>query len=366
MQQPKLNIPHQDNKATIPIDLIRTIAIVAVILLHTADDLTTITSMNSLEIVRWTTVDIYQSVGRMGVPLFVMLTGALLLVPSKAYEDLGTFFKKRFSRIGLPFVFWMVIYFIWDIFVENKLATAQSPINFVAQGILTGPYTQFWYIYMLIGLYLITPFLRLAVAQSSDKLFKYFAALWFVGTALVPFLYLLTPLKVDANLFTIPAFVGYFVLGYYLLRVNVDRRLLVGLLLGSLALTAIGTYFVSMDYGGPTSWFFQEYVSPTMILASIAFFTLLVMPKTTPKPRTDKPSWGQKLLHSISENTLAIFFLHLIVLYVLQHGVGGYALNGNTVNSIIGVPVATVLTLFISLAIIVPLKKVPYLKKIIG
>ena len=360
-----MNIPQQDNKPSIPVDLIRTIAIVAVILLHAAEDLTTVTTMDTSQIFRWTAVDIYQCVGRMGVPLFVMLTGALLLMPSKTYEDLGTFFKKRFSRIGLPFLFWAVIYFAFDIFILNELATAQSPALYIAQGILTGPYDQFWYIYMLVGLYLITPFLRLMVAHANNQLFKYFAVLWFIGTALVPFVYLLTPLKVDANLFTIPAFVGYFVMGYYLLRVKVNRRFLTGLMVASLAATGIGTYFTSMIYGGPTSWFFQEYVSPTMILASIAFFTLLISSKSATE--TQQPqSLKQKLLHLISENTLSIYFLHLIVLYVLHIGVGGYALNGNTVNSIIGVPLATALTLVISLAIIVPLKKVPYLKKFIG
>ncbi len=367
MHQPKLNIPPQDSKTTIPVDLIRTVAIVGVLLLHAGNDLTNQVTLNTLEIVRWTTVDIYQSIGRLGVPLFVMLTGALLLAPSKTNEDLGTFFKKRFSRIGLPCLFWGILYFVWDIFVENQLATAQSTAAFIAQGLLTGPYFQFWYIYMLVGLYLVTPFLRLMVAQASNQLFKYFTVLWFIGTSLIPFIYLLTPLKVDANLFLIPTFVGYFVLGYYLLRVRVNRRLLKEMLVASLAGTAIGTYFVSRYFGGSTSWFFQEYVSPTTIIASIALFTLLVSGKSSQQQTMHiHRSLGQKLLHIISENTLAIFFLHLIVLYVLQQGVLGFALNGNTVNSIIGVPLAAVLTLFICLAIIVPLKKVPYLKKFIG
>jgi surface polysaccharide O-acyltransferase-like enzyme len=79
-----------------------------------------------------------------------------------------------------------------------------------------------------------------------------------------------------------------------------------------------------------------------------------------------KPSLGRRFLRLVSENTLAIFFVHLIVLYVLQHGYLGFTLNGNTINSIIGVPLAAALTMIISLAIIVPLKKVPYLKKLLG
>ncbi len=362
MHQPKLIVPPKENKLAIPVDLIRTIAIIGVILLHAGNDLTHTTVMGVNEIYRWWTVDIYQSAGRLGVPLFVMLSGALLLHPSKN-EDLGVFFKKRFARIGLPFLFWGAAYFVWDVYVEHQQVTQA----FIVQGILTGPYLQFWYMYMLVGLYLITPFLRLMVAQANDKLFKYFAALWFVGTSAVPFLYLLTPYEVDPNLFTIPAFVGYFVLGYYLLRVKINRKILGISLATSLAGTAIGTYFVAREIGGRTQFFFQEYVSPTTIIASIALFLLLCSFKTTMHTHSaTKPTSWQRFLHLISENTLAIFFFHLMVLYLLQNGYLGFTLNGNTVNSIVGVPLATALTLLISLAVIVPLKKIPFLKKLIG
>ena len=95
----------QERGFSAPVDLIRSVAIIGVILLHSANDLT-IQHMSMLEAVRWTTVDVYQSLGRMGVPLFLLLTGALLLQPTKLDEPLGAFFRKRLARIGLPFLFW--------------------------------------------------------------------------------------------------------------------------------------------------------------------------------------------------------------------------------------------------------------------
>jgi surface polysaccharide O-acyltransferase-like enzyme len=99
----------QNDTSAIPVDLIRVIAIIGVILLHASNDLTS--QITSLPILRWWMVDIYQSVGRMGVPLFLMLSGVLLLAPSKKEEEISYFFKKRFIRIGLPFIFWSSIYF---------------------------------------------------------------------------------------------------------------------------------------------------------------------------------------------------------------------------------------------------------------
>ena len=55
-----------------------------------------------------------------------------------------------------------------------------------------------------------------------------------------------------------------------------------------------------------------------------------------------------------------------MILLSLQRGYFGFAINGNTINLIVGVPLNTVITLFISLGIIILLKKVPYLKKLIG
>ena len=97
-------------------------------------------------------------------------------------------------------------------------------------------------------------------------------------------------------------------------------------------------------------YFFQEYLSPTMIFTTIVLFLLL----NTVKPPLNKENVGHskinKLLNLISVNTLPIFFLHVIVLETIQLGYLGFALNGNVVNSIIGVPLMTVIVLFICLS----------------
>jgi len=351
--------PTQEKTSKVPVDLIRTVAILGVLLLHSANDLT-IQVLNDLEIWRWCIVDVYQSVGRMGVPLFVMLTGALLLAPSKKSEDLGFFFKKRLSRIGLPFIFWGIAYFIWNIYVENQPVT-------IVESILTGPYFQFWYLYMLVGLYILTPFLRLLVAQMTPKLFKYFFILWFIGVSIVPLISLVTPYKLDVNVFMIPGWIGYYVLGAYLVNVKIRRLHLALLTTLGIALTAIGTYFMAMTVGGGQTYYFQEYLSPTMILASIPFFIILSNSKRSSESyEPSKHKWTQKLLRLISENTLPIYLFHMMVIYLLQNGYLGITLNGNTVNSIVGVPLMTIFTLLICLAVIVPLKKVPFLKRLIG
>ncbi len=382
---------------SIPVDLIRTVAIVGVILLHAANDLT-VQQMNSFEIFRWTTVDFYQSLGRMGVPLFLLLTGALLLQPSKLNEPIKVFFKKRFARIGLAFVFWGAVYFAWDFFVVHNINNQPINTSSIIQGVLTGPSYQFWYLYLLLGLYLLTPIMRVVITYANRNLLKYLLALWFLGAAVLPVFGLFTTLRLDSNVFEFTGYAGYFILGAFFLTVQMRRSTIAILLSVGVVLTAIGTYVLAWTIGGGTMFFFQGYLSPTLILAAVALFLLLntfpgssvcksagqavpaisassIMQQNYSAPSLGNPaiknspekqSNSTKLMRLISINTLPLYLFHVMVLETFQYGYLGFSINGNTINSIIGVPIMTVLVLFVSLAIILVMKKVPVLDKLIG
>jgi surface polysaccharide O-acyltransferase-like enzyme len=211
------------------------------------------------------------------------------------------------------------------------------------------------------------------VAHFTDKHFKYFICLWAIGIAAV---HMITTgsggqYHLYDDVFLIPECVGYFVIGTYLTKVQVRRRILAGLTILGLALTAISTCILTIYDNTGDIYFFQNYFSPTIVLASVPFFVLLTShhrqskPKCT--PQIEKPSWKQRIMHTISKNTLPIYLLHMIIIYSLQRGFFfGFELHGNTVNSIIGIPLMTALTLGICLIIIIPLKKIPGLRKLIG
>ncbi len=353
--------------SNISVDVIRTVAIVAVIFLHATADLT-VPQMDQFEIVRWTTNDVYQSVGRICVPLFVMLSGALLLQPEKQ-DTLVTFFKKRWARIGLPWIFWGVAYFTWNFLVLHNPFT----VNAVVQGILTGPYYNFWYLYLLVGLYLLTPVLRILLPKVNRVTVKRCLGVWFVCAAVLPFAGVVTAYSPFSNILTSASWVGYllfglvgyFILGTFLINVQIRRSFLSILAALGIALTTISIYIIQSPIGGNSEAFaFTVYFGPWTILTAFALFMLL---NTVKIPAQDgNPSKGAKLLRVISQNTLPLALFHLMILESLQRGYFGFAINGNTVNSIVGVPLITIITLFVSLGIILVLKKIPYLKRLIG
>jgi surface polysaccharide O-acyltransferase-like enzyme len=301
----------------------------------------------------------------MGVPLFLMLSGLLLLQPSKN-EGIRVFFKKRFARLGLPLMFWTIIYFIWDFTV----VVYPFSINTIIQGILNGAYTQFWYIHVLLGLCLLTPILRVIIAHANRVLIQYFIILWLISVSILPFLALLSPLQLSKNIFTITGYVGYFILGIYLSSVQIRRRTVLAFMFLGITLTALGTYVLAVTNVSANMYFFQEYLSPTVILTSVMAFLLLLTIKPHPVASLSlqhetKPNIFSKILKVISQNTLGIYFVHVMVIEAIQWGLLGFTLNRETLHPIVEVPLLLIITLFASLGIILLLKKIPKVKKIV-
>ena len=350
----------------LPVDLIRTVAIILVILLHASIEPNPNVNLMSPEGVQlWWTSNIYDSISRTAVPLFIMLTGALLLQPTKVEEPLRVFFKKRWNRIGIPVLFWGAIFFVWDFTVKGQALTVVS----VLQGILAGPYIHFWYLYVLIGLYLVTPLLRVVVAHAEWKVIRYFLLIWFVGTGIISLLTLSTDISSQAvwfrdAVFVLTGFIGYYILGAYVVKLCFRSSILyIGLIL-STVWTIVGTYLLIGNLGESYGQFFLNATSFSVIIASVTLFLLLAaIPNQTVEIKFPR---GSRALKVISENTLPIYLFHIIILETLQKGYLGFKISITTMNPTVEIPLVSAITLLVCLAIIVPLKKIPYVKRILG
>jgi surface polysaccharide O-acyltransferase-like enzyme len=146
--------------------------------------------------------------------------------------------------------------------------------------------------------------------------------------------------------------------------VYVKRRLLYAGLFGGLLWTIAGSYLIVATLGERFSHFFYDGFSVNMIVASASLFLLLL--QVSPQKLQAKFSRGNGVLRILSANTLPIFFFHVIVLESLRQGFFGFTLSITSINPFIAIPLSTALTLLICLAVILPLKRVPYLKKLIG
>ncbi len=364
MKNPHLSgncLLQKNDEIAAPIDLIRTVAIILVIMVHAAiEPHPIVTVMDQAEVFRWFTVNTYDAFADPSVPLFVMLSGALLLQPSKV-EPIRVFLKKRAMRLGLPFIFWGAAYFLWRFFVNHEALTIDS----IIQGILTGPYYHFWFLYMLTGLYLVTPVLRVVTANADRRILRYFLTVVFFGTGVVPLLVLASGFIIETKLFAITGWIGYFVLGYYLLTTRIRSRFLYALYIFGFVGTVVGTYAVTAFEGGHTGLFFLDYLSSgTVIIASAALFLILL--KVSPSSLAMRFPRGSRFLHFVGCSTLAVYLFHVMVLESLQKGYFGFQISVNTMNPILEIPLITTATFFICIGLVFILKRIPVVKRLVG
>ncbi|RAD70871.1 hypothetical protein DN508_34165, partial [Burkholderia multivorans] len=156
----------------------RAFAIVAVVAIHS---LGTVVEENfAAQGPDWWVANVIDSACRWSVPVFIMISGALALDPRRGTEP-RKFLSKRVWRIGIPLVFWTVVYVAFRRFY---LLPPDSDWNaFLA--ILSGsPFVQLYFLYVLAGLTLLTPFFRLLSVHGSRRL-QWGTGLIFLGIGMV-------------------------------------------------------------------------------------------------------------------------------------------------------------------------------------
>jgi surface polysaccharide O-acyltransferase-like enzyme len=348
-------------RSFVPDNLIRTLAITLVILLHAAN--TTLKASFVPEAYWWTAV-VYKSLALPCVPLFVMLSGALLLKRTKLNEPIRVFLKKRLNRLGLAIVFWGAVYLIWSFYITQTPVTLVNVGEGILYSLFSGAYYHFWFVYLIVGIYLVTPILRVIIA-GRRKVVRYLILLWFIGVAIIPLIEMVTGHTLNPITFVISGWLGYFVLGSYLKRVKLRSAMLYGLLIISFVWTLFGNWLMNYPSNGmQVNNYFFDYLSANIIIGSYALFLILL------KFHRDWPGKNHttlsRIVKAISANTLPIFLGHIIILESFERGFFGFTLNFETLNPIIEIPLMTALTLFITLSLVLLMKKVPILEKLIG
>jgi surface polysaccharide O-acyltransferase-like enzyme len=333
------------------LDNSRIIAIFAVVFLHVAAGVVIGSDIGTES---WWIGNLYDSLVRWCVPVFVMISGALLLDPSKK-EDLRTFYLKRLSRILIPVLFWSAFFLLW---ATLKGTIKGEPLSIVdlAKRLLSGkPYYHMWFLYMIITLYLFTPFFRKIITNSSRNEIATLVFFTFVLSAinaLAGKLFL-----VDSKLFInwFLSYIPYFFLGYLVRTSESDyqSRILWGIFVVSVILTAAGCYAVAIKEGLEAGLYFYSYLSITVIPMSISVMHLL-------KSWT-KPIGSIGLTKKISALTLGVYLIHPIFIDMIQYaGYGSLAFY-----PVVSIPAITFVVFSLSLSGAWVINKVPYLKRVI-
>ena len=338
------------------IDLIRVVAVFQVILVHLSY---VIFFKEELLSPNWIAANFYDSLSRMGVPLFFMVSGYLLLGKSEPVAD---FFRKRFVKVGIPTLFWSVAYLLWS--VEAYRNGTMSPLA-VALSMLKAMYLgdveiHLWFLYILIGIYLVVPILRVFVSAASRRDLIYFVVIWFLATPFLEMANRLTNFPTALDIPVVSGYVGYFMLGYLLAGVPLTRRGRILSALGciiAIAVTFFGTNWLSVE-SGPIDAYFYSYFSPPTVLASICGFLLL-------KDLGQNLGKAGALVRTISSTSFGIFLIHIFVIELLRNGDLGFRLYSWIAPSVYMIPLTGLAVFFISFVIVFVLQKIPVFKMLV-
>ena len=300
-----MNLSNQKNQHIVWLDVVRFIAMFTVVCCHCTDPFNFYpgTAPNIGEIKLWGAI--YGSVLRPCVPLFVMITGALLL-PVRG--DASTFYKKRIPRVFYPFLIWSVLYnlFPWitgllglnpqiilDFFPYAGEEVMQQSFSVSLEYILMIPFNfsilavHMWYIYLLIGLYLYLPIFSAWVEKASERAKLMFLLAWGV-TLLLPYYYQFVSNYLWGTcswnsfgmLYAFAGFNGYLLLGHYLknLEWSLKKTLAIGIPMFAVgyAVTFLGFRHITAlpEYTDEMLELFFTYCSLNVVMMTIPVFML--------------------------------------------------------------------------------------------
>ncbi len=355
-------------------DALRALAIISVIVFHVFTSTNGIASKEfiSAPTISWW-INCFLGANKIGVDLFLMLSGALSL---GRVWDIKSFLAKRLPRITAPFVFWgfvlSAIMFLSALYLPNLFGSHITlPSSFDLSGFLAYLYdsfmsinkgcTQYWFFWMILGTYLTMPILNKWLLHADLKEAEYFLFFWLITCIFEFTLNIKFPIKLEYFTGTI----GLVVLGYYLR--HTERKILNNPYF-ALFLVIVGclSSMLAMYMGftpGDAITKFNDRLSIYIVIEVIGIFLLF---KNFNKFNinvnflSNPDGIFRKSVFSIAKYSYGIYLNHLVI----KNALSGYF------DSILSYePLVLVLivgTLIISWFVMALLNRIPYLNQVIG
>jgi surface polysaccharide O-acyltransferase-like enzyme len=263
------------------LDVLRVLSMLAVVLLHTVAG----TLRAGYGSPQWHFSNALTSLATAGVPLFFMISGALLL-SSPSTASVGYTLKKRVPRVLIPFLLWSLIAVAYYLAISWRLDGAADWTTAVdkLKHLPARPTAiHLWFMYALIPLYILSPFIKKMVDSLDRKLVIYLLSLWLFFSALLPTVAAFLPESYSSILVldrrydpsVMAGYAGYFVAGYYLMqsRRSFPKRWLSLIVLADAVCIVLGTWWKTSALGAYGE-VFKTYSGVFVVVLSCALFLL--------------------------------------------------------------------------------------------
>lgn len=341
-------------------DLLRVFASFAVIVFHLAGGHASQVAVGSAS---WQIFNLYNGLVHWCVPVFVMLSGMFMLDVKKGLPLTKLLFHNCL-RILICLLFWGGVYAT----VEYCLAGGSFSWEGLWQAILNAlqgdARYHLWFLYMILGLYLVTPILRAFCRGASRSDFHWFFLIAFLFASLLPTVFQLWPkvgvipvLRVwydKLNIQLVMGYVGYYVAGWYLREYTLNRlaeALVYVFGMAGVAVTVWGTSVLSHTAGRLVEPLYS-FFAPNIVAFSVAIVVLFRYVLGISEERSRRQS-----LSGVARVTFGIYLVHDLFLTLLRE-LGITVLSFAPVAS---VPLLSILVFLCSFAVAWLISKLPFI-----
>ena len=296
------------------------------------------------------------------VPVFVMISGALILGSRLVAASPASFYRKRAARLIPALIFWNAVYLIGvRIWMRHEDLSAVRIAQLLYD---SSVFTQLYFLWLILGLYAISPLLASFIAGKGSRralttagVLLAVSVLAFMGSGIMGYFGVSRPISLNVFTYWLP-YVGYFAAGYALRNLRLKGLALGAAALGTAALLAFTVWhfghrgvFPMLDALLPVS-----YLGAGVALAALGVFVVglsvcgfIAVPAPT-----------GKVLVALSNASFGVFLVHLVVFEAIR-------LNVPVVRDATSFPAiacAYLVTLAVSFLISLLAAKIPLLRRV--
>ena len=306
---------------------------------------------------QWQVCNLYAVLSRFGVPVFVMISGMFLLDPNRNYT-IKKLYLSKIARIAMAYLFWSTFYAI--VFLIFKVHHGASLSN---HNLLHASFQQFligrvhlWFLFMISGLYIITPILRNIVTDEKLTIYYLILSLIFVFSVnslnLIPQaqkVLALTINRLDVKL--VAGYSGCFVWGYYLSTHHLNGKIRIIIYIVGLvsAITAVGINgLAGYHFNQRIDWTLKNLILNTLCMATAVFvFFQYHFQDVHFSLQT------QRVLALLGKWSFGIFLVHMFF--------HSYIVPRFFIHPILSIPLSSIITFLLSLVTVFALSKIQVL-----
>jgi surface polysaccharide O-acyltransferase-like enzyme len=344
-------------------DVVRVVAILGVVAIHTVNSV--YQRPDFFGGLSWWLAILINSVSRICIPLFIMISGYFMLRKDEKFTDT---FKRIINRLFIPLVFWTILVFVLgNPDTVKEIFTPNFYLRF-----FSGNVYYFYFLIILIGLYFILPLLRSYIKNESLNSQKYLAiGFLIVGVIETAEEYFIRNCAVENSFTKWVPYTGLFVIGFLIgakLIKFKNKKLLGAVYFVGLGITLALNYIYfkfnslnSLNYPGCLSQYSDYYLSFNVILMSIPAFAFLMNLDYS----FIKSKFIKNIIFQIARSSFGIYLTHLFIVNLWDNEFG---LGVDSVRiplwSFILIKWLGVFT--ISFAFSTLIRKTPFIKRLIG